>query len=114
MAAPLCWYKARTEGHCNEDDKSVLLSLPPILSSSHEPPNPAISLDKYPITQPVFFGGAKQDYVCLSQIGIVACTALCKDLTIKEFDTGHWLPLEAPQALNSELLAWIEGMKSKL
>jgi len=111
FAAPLCWYRTVTDGSTNEDDKGSHLAVSWTSTYSR---HPAIPADRYEVTQPVFFAGAKQDYVCLSKMGIMACTQLCKDLTIREFDTGHWVQLEAPTELNTELLAWIETVKSKV
>jgi soluble epoxide hydrolase / lipid-phosphate phosphatase len=65
------------------------------------------------LQQPVLYVAGKQDYICLAQIGIAAVTRTCKTLTIKEFDSGHWIPLEVPNELNAELLMWIEGLGTK-
>lgn len=37
----------------------------------------------------------------------------CKDLTVKEFDTGHWAQLQAPDQFNADLLEWINGFIGK-
>ena len=34
---------------------------------------------------------------------------LCPDLTAKDFDTSHWVPMEAPGPVNSALLEWVEA-----
>lgn len=95
MAGPVCWYKAMTSGISIDDDKSV-------------------PVDKYEIHKPVFFGAAQQDYVALAATGKQSVTQLCKSVTIREFDTGHWVMLEAKDEVNQELSAWIQGLVSKL
>lgn len=72
---------------------------------------PAIPLANYVIQKPVFFGGAKKDYVASSAGGKAAVTQFCKgDLAIHEFDAAHWLIWEAKDELNDKLVAWVEGL----
>lgn len=52
----------------------------------------AIPLANYTIQKPVFFGGAKKDYVAIAAAGKATTAQFCKGpLTIHEFDAGHWL-----------------------
>lgn len=37
----------------------------------------------------------------------------CKDLTVKELETGHWAQLEAPDQFNADLLEWVNGVIGK-
>lgn len=65
------------------------------------------------MTKPVFFAGAKQDYVCPSELGKAATAKNCTDATIREYDAGHWVMLSNAAELNEDLRAWIEGLKTK-
>lgn len=70
-----------------------------------------IPLTDYVIHKPVFFGGAKKDYVASSAGGKAAVNQFCKgNLTIHEFDAAHWLIWEAKDELNDKLVAWLEGL----
>ena len=89
----------------------ISLFLAPFIIIRH---NPAVPVDKYEIHKPVFFGAAQQDYVALAATGKQSVTQLCKSVTIREFDTGHWVMLEAKDEVNQELSAWIQGLVSKL
>lgn len=71
-----------------------------------------IPKENYNIKQPVFFGGALQDCICLLSDAVKARTRqYCKDLTMREFDADHWLQLSVPDEVNKELLEWIKGIK---
>ena len=63
------------------------------------------------IQKPVFFGAALRDYIVIAPIFIEATTKFSNNkLTIHEYDTGHWVMLEAKDRFNSDLLHWIEGL----
>jgi pimeloyl-ACP methyl ester carboxylesterase len=93
LGGPVCSYKIFTQGLAPEDDKSI--------------PLPA-----YHLTKPVFFGAATKDCVTVPATGKFALEKYCKEapVTIREFDTGHWVALEAPDELNKELATWIGGL----
>lgn len=91
---PLCWYKTTVFGIDAEDGKGI-------------------APENIPIQQPVFFGAAMKDYVCLGAVGKASAAQYCKGpLTIKEFDAGHWLMWEEKDKLNGELLEWIKGCEA--
>jgi hypothetical protein len=48
-----------------------------------------VPVDRYDIQQPVFCGGCKHDYVCLTVLGQANLAKHCKDVTYKEFDADH-------------------------
>ena len=73
----------------------------------------AVPLDTYKLTKPVFFGGAKEDYICRSDVGKATTASYCTDATIREYDAGHWVMLSNAVELNEDLKAWIEGLKTK-
>jgi soluble epoxide hydrolase/lipid-phosphate phosphatase len=72
----------------------------------------AIPLANYTIQKPVFFGGAKKDYVAIAAAGKATTAQFCKGpLTIHEFDAGHWLIWETKDELNDKLLVWVDGLE---
>ncbi|KZS99628.1 alpha/beta-hydrolase [Laetiporus sulphureus 93-53] len=90
------WYRIMLDGITDSDDKQI-------------------SESRQTITQPVFFGAANRDYVCVPALALARMKEFCPDLTVKEFDLGHWVQLEAPDEVNCELAAWIQGVtKAKL
>ncbi|KAG6895865.1 hypothetical protein C0992_011964 [Termitomyces sp. T32_za158] len=71
----------------------------------------AIAPENLMIHKPVFLGTALQDYVSLAPLQkAVAAQSVKGPLTIKEFDTGHWIIWEEKDKMNEELLAWIQGL----
>ncbi|KAF8064070.1 Alpha/Beta hydrolase protein [Lyophyllum atratum] len=92
MEGPLCWYKSNVIGVDSEDVK-------------------AISPEKLVIQQPVFFGAALKDPLCVAAMGKGISAQTSKGtLTVKDFDTGHWLMWEEKDKLNQELLEWVQGL----
>ncbi|EJD34800.1 Nrap-domain-containing protein [Auricularia subglabra TFB-10046 SS5] len=90
---PLNWYRAMIGGHNVEDDKKLLELHGKIL-----------------IEKPVFFGAALKDYIGLADVQKAAVRKVVSgaNLTIKEFDTGHFVNLESPEEVNRELDAWLQ------
>lgn len=73
----------------------------------------AIPTTSYDIHKPVFFGAALRDYICLESMGKVYTAQYCKGgTTVRDFDTGHWVMLEAKDEVNKELSEWIQGLGS--
>ncbi|KAH9918177.1 alpha/beta-hydrolase [Epithele typhae] len=60
--------------------------------------------------RPVFFAGCARDPVCLAEPSAAIVRALCDAPTVRVFDTGHWVQLEAPEKLNRALLEWAQGL----
>lgn len=105
------WYKLMTLGVTPAEDKNIgkikqftRLRVADIGTPFQESPAE--------ISAPVFFGAALRDAVCLAQFGKQHITRYCKNATVKDFDTGHWLQLEAADEVNRELKAWIEGIEN--
>ncbi|KAI0341821.1 alpha/beta-hydrolase [Trametopsis cervina] len=97
--APTRWYAVMTTKKSAEDD---IQTIP----EGHRIP---------PVNAPIFFGAAKGDRICLPQIGYVQFAAEeFKDhnVTIHEFDGGHWIVLSHADEINEELLRWVEGTVS--
>ncbi|KAL4245621.1 AB hydrolase superfamily protein [Abortiporus biennis] len=98
MSAPLAWYRMATSHHYAADESVPLnQSLPPA-------------------STPIFFGGAKYDYVCRSDMGtrLFASDMFKKhNVTIREFEADHWLILSVHKEVNRELEAWLENVVRK-
>lgn len=90
---PLNWYRAMIGGHNVEDDKKLLDRYKDML-----------------IEKPVFFGAALKDYIGLAEVQKAAIrkVAPSTNLTVKEFETGHFVNLEDPEGVNRELDAWLQ------
>ncbi|KIY69566.1 alpha/beta-hydrolase [Cylindrobasidium torrendii FP15055 ss-10] len=88
---PLNWYKA----YILSDD---------ILAND----NKQIPKEKAHITKPVFLGPCLKDMACPAAFVEKFASASCSDLTVKRYDTGHWVMKEAAKSLNNDLLAWIK------
>ncbi|KAJ7121620.1 epoxide hydrolase [Mycena epipterygia] len=91
LAGPLCWYKQYATGVVAEDDKLV-------------------PKENYIIKQPVFFAAAHEDYVCAPKVGLVMMKDVCPNLTVRDYQTSHWVQLAAPDKVNKDLLEWIESL----
>ncbi|KAF7969817.1 hypothetical protein HWV62_25942 [Athelia sp. TMB] len=115
LKGPLNWYKVVMRGFANADDKRESFLAPITLSIVRQthlavPPYAVIPKENYAISQPVFFGGCKLDYVCRPELAKPALDAYVNDVTYREFDGDHWTLLSHPDDVNRELLAWIEKL----
>ncbi|EKM50572.1 uncharacterized protein PHACADRAFT_104575 [Phanerochaete carnosa HHB-10118-sp] len=93
--APTCWYKVMTSQLSAKDDGQIPFerALPPM-------------------SAPLYFGAAKQDYICLPKIGyaVFGSDGFSKhSVTKKEYDADHWLILSKPDEIAHDLNAWIES-----
>ncbi|KAG5728245.1 Epoxide hydrolase 2 [Termitomyces sp. T112] len=71
----------------------------------------AIPQENLVIHKPVFLATALQDYVALAPMQKAAMVQRAKGpLTIKDFDTSHWIMWQEKEKLNQELLVWIQGL----
>ncbi|KAJ7493644.1 alpha/beta-hydrolase [Mycena latifolia] len=91
MAGPLCWYKQYATGVVVNDDKLV-------------------PKENYVIKQPVFFAAAHEDYICVPKVALVTMKDVCPNLTVRDYQTDHWVQLAAPEKVNKDLLEWIESL----
>ena len=89
------------------------ITLPIVLQTHLTMPPAVIPKANYAISQPVFFGGCKLDYVCRPELAKPALDAYAKDVTYREFDGDHWTLLSHPDDVNRELLAWIENLPAQ-
>ncbi|KAJ7131958.1 Alpha/Beta hydrolase protein [Mycena filopes] len=93
LAGPLCWYREYATGLVAEDYKFV-------------------PKENYVIQQPVFFAAAHEDYICVPKLALLSMKDLCPNLTVKDYQTGHWVQLAAADELNGDLLKWVESTSS--
>ncbi|KAF5376027.1 hypothetical protein D9615_007725 [Tricholomella constricta] len=92
LEGPLCWYKVRVSGLDIEDGKRI-------------------TPESYFIQKPVFFGGATQDCVSLLALSKIVVEQYTKGpLTVKEYETGHWIMWQAKDKLNQDLLEWFQTL----
>ncbi|KAG7100071.1 hypothetical protein E1B28_001855 [Marasmius oreades] len=89
LAAPMCWYRVMLSGIATEDDK-------------------AIPVERYKTDKPVFLGTALEDYICIAALTALSTKAGCANLTVKEFQTNHWVQLQKADEVNTELENWLE------
>ncbi|KAJ6474022.1 alpha/beta-hydrolase [Mycena vitilis] len=90
MAGPLCWYKQYTTGAVAQDHQLV-------------------PKENYILKQPVFFAAAHEDYICPPQVALDGMRKWCPNLTVRDYQTDHWVQLAAPDQVNTDLLQWIEN-----
>ncbi|KAK0207220.1 hypothetical protein IW262DRAFT_666508 [Armillaria fumosa] len=57
------------------------------------------------VTNPVFYGGALKDFVALNAVNKAGTVEKCKNMTIHEYDGGHWVTWEAKDEVNHDLLS---------
>lgn len=92
LAGPVCWYRVLVEGITPEDDKTV-------------PP------ENIKVKQPVFYGAATKDYVCLAGPSAASLEQTCLGpKTVKEYDADHWVIFSHAKEVNKDLLEWIESL----
>ena len=104
----LNWYKTFVRGIGTEDKGAwsclrIGLDAHPI---TFLPDIPDANLE---IAQPVLYVACQRDYACAPALSKATIRKHCKNVTIKEFDTGHWVQLEASDVFNASLLEWISG-----
>jgi len=111
LASPLQWYRSMTEGVQNADSAGGLTWLTTtIISSCLIMTPPAIPKEAYAISKPGFFAACANDCICLAAIGKQQSLTYVKNLTVKDYDAGHWVQLEAPDQLNKDLEEWIQAI----
>ena len=59
------------------------------------------------IQRPSFFAVALRDCICTPLRGRASMQQFGTDVTTVEFDTGHWVHIEASERVNAEFEAWI-------
>ncbi|KAF9058455.1 Alpha/Beta hydrolase protein [Rhodocollybia butyracea] len=84
LQGPLNWYRGRLTGMNNEDESKI-------------------PVESYSIGIPTFFGGALRDHIALAAGGKAMMARFCPELTVRDFDTSHWIMLEVSAELNDAL-----------
>ncbi|TCD69448.1 hypothetical protein EIP91_007574 [Steccherinum ochraceum] len=92
FAGPVSYYRTSLTGIAAEDSKLI-------------PP------ERYTVHHPVLFLACKRDAICVISHDLKATKQYCKNLTIKEIDTAHWLMLEKPEETSRILLEWVEDLR---
>ncbi|KIP06414.1 hypothetical protein PHLGIDRAFT_106968 [Phlebiopsis gigantea 11061_1 CR5-6] len=90
FVGPTCWYKTVLRGFSPADDDKRAYP---------------------PAGVPVFFGAAKNDYVCLPSLGYDVFKGehfTEGQVTTKEYDADHWLILSKASEISRDLEAWIK------
>ncbi|KAK1228187.1 hypothetical protein PQX77_008781 [Marasmius sp. AFHP31] len=79
-----------------------------IVSGLQATDDAATPADRYivPASIPVLFGAALDDYVSLAAEGKDLTQKYCKNATIRDFKTGHWVHLQRPGDVNEVLRGW--------
>lgn len=72
--------------------------------------NSAIPKDRYNVTQPVLLVAALRDAISIPSLSKANSEASCTNLTVHEFDTGHWVMLEKPDELNVVIEEYLKGL----
>ncbi|KAG6911058.1 hypothetical protein DXG01_004572 [Tephrocybe rancida] len=92
LAGPVSWYKVRVFDLDGEDSQDI-------------------APENILIQKPVFLGAALQDYICLAPLQKAVVSQSVKGpLTIKDFNTGHWVQWQEKDKLNQELVQWVEKL----
>ncbi|KAL0576464.1 hypothetical protein V5O48_005507 [Marasmius crinis-equi] len=91
LAAPTCWYKYMLSDHMTEDDKGI-------------------PLERYKTDKPAFLGATLHDCIAIPGITIPQTRSLCENLTVREFQSNHWVQLQKADELNAELEAWLRDL----
>ena len=116
--APTCWYKVMTSGLSALDDGRACLFTVLVCTKLMHAVSTEIPKQRLvpPPTAPIFFGAATHDYICIPALG----TAVLQgdefkghSITIKEYDSDHWVPLSKAEEVSRDLNAWIEGFLGK-
>lgn len=73
--------------------------------------HPEIPKESYFIQQPVFYGAATQDHLCVAALFDRGFAQFAKGpLTKAEFGGDHWLILSHANEINEKLEGWLEGL----
>lgn len=90
---------------------TVITSLSNCVTNCVNEPLSGIPQENLTIKKPVFLGAALEDYVAIAALEINSIIQASENATtIQQYDSGHWVMLEAKDQVNSDLLAWIESL----
>jgi soluble epoxide hydrolase / lipid-phosphate phosphatase len=63
-----------------------------------------------PLTKPTFFGACLKDVICVAPLMIASMKKTCTNLTVKEYDSGHFVMLDLREEVNKDLEEWLKGL----
>ena len=89
---------------------SVSFPRPSLILACANPNHPVfavVPLENYEIKKPVFFGGAREDYIVVYWAHEASTRRFCPNLTVVHFDENHWVASQAPTEVNHALEKWI-------
>ena len=66
--------------------------------------------ENWRVQKPSYVALTLKDCICVPAGPKMAMAKYGTDVTYEEFDTGHWVMLEATEQLNAGLLRWIEKL----
>jgi soluble epoxide hydrolase / lipid-phosphate phosphatase len=73
-----------------------------------------IKKENLALSHPTFFGGAKRDLIARVPLQVQGMEAACKEggveLTVREFDSGHWVILEKRDEVKESIGEWLSGL----
>lgn len=114
LLAPTRWYTINLNGMSDDDDKSGLFTINDCLRKHSYALYPSeIPQERLlpPTSAPLFFAGAKKDYICRIELVRMICEGdLLKEheVTLHEFDSDHWIIMSHADELNKALEEWLE------
>lgn len=69
----------------------------------------AIPEEMFTIEKPVFYGACSLDYVAVPAVFKPAVARYCKNATVKDFESSHWIMWDVKEELNQALGEWVES-----
>jgi hypothetical protein len=69
-------------------------------------------LENYEIKKPVFFGGAREDYIAVYWAQEAQTRQFSPNITVVNFNANHWVTSQAAKEVNKALEKWIKGVVS--
>jgi soluble epoxide hydrolase / lipid-phosphate phosphatase len=107
----LNFYLSQLQNNDLEDNLSEYSSLAPqSLKSAHPYIHSEIPEKDWKIQKPSFFAVALRDCICTPLRGNASMKQFGTDVTTVDFDTGHWVHLEASDRFNEEFAAWLQQL----
>ena len=108
LDGPLNFYRVNLNGEQKEDDDREFSVTKPL---AHIDLNrtvvAGVPLENYEIKKPVFFGGAREDYIAVYWAQEALTRQFCPNVTVVNFNANHWVASQAPKEVNRALEKWI-------
>ncbi|KAF8885263.1 alpha/beta-hydrolase [Gymnopilus junonius] len=80
------------------------------LAETNKADEALIAPEAHRVNVPTFYGAALKDYFCLAQVTKQTMGSLCSSVTTKDFETSHWVMLEASDELNDALEQFFDSL----